>query len=97
MALQFTFDDSAFGLGGQARCSNDYIDFFLSVGSDERLVRKVCSDDAPSPFNISSSHVRVVFKSSSLRHLIGQVGARVFFQIVEQGKHCEEGLYLKIV
>lgn len=91
MGLQFTFNDSAFGLGGQARCSSDYINFFTDVGTSERLFRKVCSDDVPSPFNISSSHVRVVFKSSSLQHLAGQVGARVFFHAVELGK---QGLYV---
>ena len=82
-ALQFTFDDSAYGLGDPSTCYQDYIEFYNDIDSNAQLSEKICSNTVPSPFTIISTRVKIVFKGSSRPHTDGEVGARVIFNIVE--------------
>lgn len=85
MGVQFNFNQSAYGFGSRSNCDRDYMQFYKGNGSDAKVVLKVCSDSAPLPFTISSTQVKVIFKSSSRQHVNGQVGASVNFYTIEQG------------
>ena len=87
MVLQFTFNKSAYGFGGQSSCDRDYIKFYNGIGSDAELSVKVCSDTVPSPFTVTSMQVKVVFRGSSTPHVPEQVGAEVTFDTVELGMY----------
>ena len=88
MSLQFTFDSSAYGLGKQSICSQDYFEFSIGIGNNWRLVRKICPGAVPSPFNITSTTVRVVFRGSPSQLNNRKIGAKISFQTVERGKKC---------
>ena len=86
MSLQFTFDSTAYGLGKQSICSQDHFEFYIGVGAEWRLVEKICPGAVPSPFNITSTTVRVVFRGSPSQQDNKKIGANVSFKAVERGK-----------
>ena len=90
MSLQFIFDSSAYGLGQQSVCSQDYFEFYIGIGNNWRLVRKICPGTAPSSFNVTSTTVRVMFRGSPSQLSNRKIGAKILFQTVERGNffHC---------
>ena len=85
MALQFFFNESAYGFGPQSNCDRDHVNFYNGIDADAELSVKVCSDAVPLPFTVSSTQVKIVFRGSSMQHVEGQVGAKVAFYTIEQG------------
>lgn len=85
-AIQFTIDRSAYGINGRPPCSNDYIQFFDGIGSNDRSLHKLCRYDNPGAIRTSSAEARVVFSSSvDSNRPAGRVGVRVSYTIVDIG------------
>ena len=59
--IEFTIDDSSYGINGMTPCSTDYIQFFDGTGSNAVSLHKLCKFDNPGPFVTSTSQARVVF------------------------------------
>ena len=80
-SIQFTIDDSAFGINGRSPCTNDYIQFFDGTGSNDDLLLKLCGSHSSvtlTPITTSSSSARVVFTGSANRHRpASRVGVKV--------------------
>ena len=94
MVLQFVFDEAAYGLGTQATCDRDYIKFYDGIAADATVAMKVCSSTVPTPFTLSSTQARIVFRGSSIRHVDGQVGAKVAFYTIEQGTYTYACMFI---
>ena len=64
-SIEFTIDNSAFGINGRNPCTNDYIQFFDGTGSNAASLAKLCGFSiSVNPITTSSSSARVVFTGS---------------------------------
>ena len=76
--IQFTIDDSAYGINGRPPCNRDYIEFFDGIESDAVSIHKLCRYDNPGTFSTTSSSSRVVFKGLiNPNRPAGRVGVKV--------------------
>ena len=65
--IEFTIDDSAFGINGRDSCTSDHIQFFDGTGTSDALLLRLCgarSSVTLTPITTSSSSARVVFTGS---------------------------------
>ena len=85
-SIQFTIDDSAFGINGRPPCTNDHIQFFDGTGSNAASLWKTCGNPGRAnltPITTSSSSARVVFTGSANQHRpTSRVGVRVTYTTV---------------
>ena len=82
--IEFTIDDSAYGINGMTPCSTDYIQFFDGTGSNSVSLHKLCQFDNPGPFVTSTSQARVVFAGTVRPNRpASHVGVRVTYVTVE--------------
>ena len=80
-SIEFTIDDSAYGIKGRASCPTDYIQFFDGTGSSAVSLHKLCKFDNPGPFATSTSQARVVFVGTVRRnHPANRVGVKVDYR-----------------
>ena len=68
--IEFTIDDSAFGINGRPPCTRDHVEFFDGTGNNAASLEKICgltSMDTVTltPITTSSSSARVVFTGSA--------------------------------
>ena len=84
--IEFTIDDSAYGIHGRPPCPNDYIQFFDGTGSNANSLHKLCRFENPGTITTTSSRARVVFAGSIDSHRpASQVGVRVTYRTVDLG------------
>ena len=81
--IEFTIDDSAFGIKGQPpSCPTDHIEFFDGTANNAPSLNKICGLSRHYDFNIpttttSSSVARVVFTGTDLNRGDSRVGVKV--------------------
>ena len=82
--IEFTIDDSAFGINGKPPCTNDYIEFFDGVETTSASIDKTCRYRIPPPLRTTSSVARVVFVGSiNPNRPARRVGVRVTYRTVQ--------------
>ena len=93
--IQFTIDESAFGINGRPPCSNDHIEFFDGTDSDADSLEKICGlaqakfyPNGLPVITTTSSSARVVFTGSSSGRSSSRVGVKVdYITIPPPSKH----------
>ena len=79
--IEFTIDDSAFGIKGQPPCSTDNIEFFDGNSNTADSLNKICgrlnSYDVLPITTTTSSIARVVFTGSDSNRPSNRVGVKV--------------------
>ena len=79
--IEFTVDDSAFGINGRDPCSTDHIEFFDGTGGNADSLQKLCGLVKFNTFvpiiTTTSSQARVVFTGSSRSRPASRVGVKV--------------------
>ena len=81
--IQFTVDDSAFGINGRAPCTNDRIQFFDGNGNSLEMVCGARRLYNFPPITTTSSRARVVFTGSeNPSRPRSRVGVRVTYRTV---------------
>ena len=84
--IEFTIDDSAYGINGRDPCPTDYIQFFDGTGSNANSMYKLCKFENPGLITTSSSQARVVFAGSVNPYRpASRVGVRVTYRTVDLG------------
>ena len=82
--IEFTIDDSAYGISGQPPCNRDYIEFFDGTDSDSDSLAKLCKFENPGPITTTSSQARVVFVGLINQHRpASRVGVRVTYRAIQ--------------
>ena len=82
--VNFTIDDSAYGINGQTPCPTDYIEFFDGTTSNAVSLHKLCQFNNPGPIITSAFQARVVFSGTAdSERPANRVGVRVTFHTVE--------------
>ena len=82
--IQFTIDDSAFGINGRSPCGRDHIQFFDGSGGNADILEKICglakfySGGLP-VLTTTTSEARVVFTGSRVVRPSSRVGVRVHY------------------
>ena len=85
--VQFTIDDSAYGIAGKSPCPTDHLSFFDGVEEDSTVLEKFCKfDGRGATITTSSSQARVIFVGSPRNRSAKRVGARVTYSMVESTK-----------
>ena len=81
--IEFTIDDSAYGINGRDPCPTDYIQFFDGTGSNAVSLHKLCQFDNPGPFVTSTSQAIVVFAGTATsRRPKSRVGVSINYRSV---------------
>ena len=81
--IEFTIDDTAYGINGRAPCPTDYITFLDGMDENAPSLHKLCKFDMPPPFTTTSSQARVVFAGSiKPRRPKSRVGVHVMYNMV---------------
>ena len=88
--INFTIDDSAYGIAGPSYCPTDYIQFYDGVSSDAVSLHKLCRFDNPGSFCTNTSLARVVFAGSDQFRLQSRVGVRVFYNTTGKLTYCKQ-------
>ena len=84
--IQFTIDDSAYGINGRDPCPSDYIEFYDGTDGNAVSMHKLCKFMNPGPFTTSSSRARVVFAGSNRRtRPSSRVGVHVMYDTMATG------------
>ena len=87
-SIEFTIDDSAFGINGRPPCTNDHIQFFDGTDRNAVSLKKICGLTGLvtlTPITTSSSSARVVFTGSVKPHRpTSRVGVRVTYTIIDR-------------
>ena len=82
--IEFTVDDSAFGINGAPPCTDDFIEFFDGADINAISIHKACRYDLPPVLTTTSSQARVVFAGSIRPHRpAGRVGVRVAYRTIQ--------------
>ena len=86
--IEFTIDESAFGINGRPPCTTDHIEFFDGTTTNAASLEKICgladfyqSDTLPT-ITTTSSRARVVFTGSDRTRPVSRVGVRVTYRTV---------------
>ena len=81
--IEFTIDESAFGINGRPPCTRDHIEFFDGTTTNAASLEKICglphfyeSDTLPI-ITTTSSSARVVFTGSDRPRSSSRVGVKV--------------------
>ena len=83
--IEFTVDESAYGINGRLPCTKDYIQFFDGVESTSRSLHKTCQYFVPPVLTTSSSRAKVVFAGSiNANRPRGRVGVRITYRTVQR-------------
>ena len=81
--IEFTVDDTAFGINGQDPCTNDHIQFFDGTASNANSYLKLCGIRRNydfEPITTTSSQARVVFTGSvNPNRPASRVGVKVHY------------------
>ena len=85
--IEFTIDETEFGIKGRSPCSTDHIEFFDGITSNVVSLNKICGivDFYPSGLPIittTSSVARVVFTGSDLSRGSKRVGVKVDYTTI---------------
>ena len=81
--IEFTIDDTAYGINGRSPCPTDYIMFLDGMDKNASMLHKLCKFDMPPPFTTSSSQAKVVFAGSIKPHRpASRVGVQVMYNMV---------------
>ena len=84
--IEFTVDDSAFGINGRAPCTNDHIQFFDGTTSNANSLLKLCGVRRNydfRPITTTSSRARIVFTGSvNPNRPASRVGVKVNYKTV---------------
>ena len=83
--IEFTVDDSAYGINGRDPCSTDHIQFFDGTGGNAGSLLKLCGHRNFYDFTsitTTSSQARVVFTGSSRARPASRVGVKVDYRTV---------------
>ena len=81
--IEFTIDDTAYGINGRVPCPTDYITFLDGMDENSPSLHKLCKFDMPPPFTTTSSQARVVFAGSiKPRRPKSRVGVHVMYNMV---------------
>ena len=84
-AIEFTIDDSAYGINGRDPCPNDYIEFFDGTGNNADSLERLCQFMNPGPITTTSSRARVVFAGTVNQFRpASRVGVKVDYRTVTQ-------------
>ena len=84
--IEFTIDDSAYGINGRDPCPTDYIEFYDGTSSSASSIVRLCKFDNPGPITTTSSQARVVFSSSVNRNRpVSRVGVKVDYRTITSG------------
>ena len=63
--IQFTIDESAYGINGRSPCPTDYVMFFDGMSEDSSMMNKLCKYDLPdTPIITSTSQGKVMFSGT---------------------------------
>ena len=85
-AIEFTIDDSAYGINGRPPCPADSIEFFNGIASSAESLYKLCKFENPGFITTTSSQARVVFTGRVNPYRPrSRVGVRVTYRAVELG------------
>ena len=90
-SIEFTVDDSAFGINGRNPCSTDHIEFFDGTGGNAGSLLKLCGHKNFYDFasiNTTSSQARVVFTGSSQVRPASRVGVKVDYSCTAEVNEC---------
>ena len=81
--IEFTIDESAFGINGRHPCTRDHIEFFDGTSNNAASLEKICgldhfyeSDTLPI-ITTTSSRARVMFTGSTAQRSSSRVGVKV--------------------
>ena len=94
--IEFTIDQSAYGINGRPPCSSDHIEFFDGASSDDASLEKICGTRSvyrntyPPTITTSTSEAKVVFTGSrNSGRPASRVGVKVNYRTIptEQGTH----------
>ena len=84
--IEFTIDDSAFGINGRDSCTSDHIQFFDGTGTSDALLLRLCGSHSSvtlTPITTSSSSAKVVFTGSvNADRPASRVGVKVDYTTV---------------
>ena len=81
--IEFTIDDSAYGINGRDPCPTDYIEFYDGTSNSADSIVRLCKFDNPGPITTTSSQARVVFSSSvNQNRPVSRVGVKVNYRTV---------------
>ena len=85
--IEFTIDDSAYGINGRPPCTTDHIEFFDGTADNAVSLEKMCGlpfhyPDGFQPITTSSSRAKVVFTGSGRSRPASRIGVRVTFRTV---------------
>ena len=85
--IEFTIDQSAFGINGNPPCTTDHIEFFDGTATNAASLDKICGlrgfyPQGIQPITTSSSIARVVFTGSDRSRPASRIGVRVNFRTV---------------
>ena len=90
-SIEFTVDDSAFGINGRHPCTTDHIEFFDGTGGNADSLLKLCGLAKFSTFvpiiTTTSSQARVVFTGSTRIRPASRVGVKVDYTCTVEGTY----------
>ena len=83
--IQFTIDESDYGINGRDPCPSDYVKFIDGLSENDEVMHKLCKFDVPDdPIITSTSQGRVVFSGTrNLNRPSSRVGVRVTYHTIE--------------
>ena len=86
--IEFTIDDSAFGIKGRPPCTTNHIEFFDGTGNSAPSLNKICGvlrfyDDNLPVVTTSSSLARVVFTGTDESRQASRVGVKVDYRTIQ--------------
>jgi hypothetical protein len=83
--IQFTIDDSAYGINGRSPCSKDNVRFYDGIDENSRMTHKFCQFDRPEhPIETTTSQGKVMFTGyTNPRRPKSRVGVQVLYTTIE--------------
>ena len=84
--IEFTLDDSAFGINGRSPCVIDNIEFFDGLGSNANSLKQICGHIRFNDLSVSivttGSEARVVFTGTDRPRPTSRVGVKVDYRTI---------------
>ena len=85
--IQFTIDQSHYGINGRSPCRSDNIEFFDGLFTSDPSLQKLCQFMNPGPFTTSSSQAFVLFTGTvNENRPASRVGVRVEYSLQDKGE-----------
>ena len=85
-AIEFTFDNTAYGINGRPPCRSDYIEFFDGMQSNASSIIRLCKFKHPQSITTTSSQARVVFAATiNPQRPASRVGVKVNYKMIYSG------------